>query len=100
MKRVFSSEFKLMVIGLIEEKKKSVSEVSKFFDIDRQVIHLWLKKYREKGEEYFCTENVLGVNEVEFKKLEREKHTLQEDNEILKKALAYFGKTNKKKEKK
>lgn len=95
MSRKFSKEFKLMVISLITEDKKTVSEISKFFDIDRQVIHNWLKRYKELGDDAFG-ESIPAPHETEYKKLLKERNELKEANEILKKVSAYFGKGAKK----
>lgn len=91
MNRKFSNEFKIMVVDLINSGDKTVSEICSFFDIDRQVIHNWLKLYKVKGEDAFNS-SIPAPHETEYKKIQAELKEAQEENEILKKACAYFGK--------
>jgi transposase-like protein len=86
--RYFKPEFKLHCCQLVETDGMKVSEVCKQFDLDRQVLHTWLKLYRELGSEAFSENGMLSKDAV-IRKQEREIRKLQEANEILKKAIAY-----------
>ena len=56
---------------------------------------MWMKRYREHGEKSFVgSGHILPENE-ELVRLRRENRDLREENEILKKAAAYFAKHQK-----
>ena len=86
--RDFKPEMKLHCCKLVENDKLKVSEVCKDFDLDRQTLHRWLGEYRELGESAF-TDKSLVTKAALLKKQEREIARLREENEILKKAIAY-----------
>jgi len=87
--RDFKPEFKRHCCELVENDKKSVTEVCKQFELDRQTLHRWLQEYRELGEDTFADKSLLTKSAI-AKSQEREIKRLREENEILKKAIAYF----------
>jgi len=87
-KRDFKPELKVHCCRLVENDKMKVSEVCKQFDLDRQVLHTWLGRYRELGENGFTDKSFIPRSAL-IKKQEREIERLREENEILKKAIAY-----------
>lgn len=86
--RDFKPELKQYCCRLVENDGLKVSEVCKQYDLDRQTLHRWLGEYRELGENAF-TDKSLITKAALAKKYEREIRRLQEENEILKKAIAY-----------
>jgi len=86
--RNFKPEIKLHCCQLVENDGMKVPEVCRQFDLDRQTLHRWLNEYRELGEGAF-TDKSLVPKDVLVKKQQREIKRLQEENEILKKAIAY-----------
>lgn len=89
--RDFKPEFKQHCCRLVENDKKKVSEVCIEFDLDRQTLHRWLQDYRELGDNAFVDKSLLTKSAIN-KKQEREIKRLKEENEILKKAIAYSAK--------
>jgi len=86
--RDFKPELKLHCCRLVENDGKKVSEVCAEFELDRQTLHRWLGQYRELGANAF-TDKSLVTKAAMIKKQEREIAQLREENEILKKAIAY-----------
>jgi len=86
--RDFKPELKLHCCRLVENDGMKVPEVCKQFDLDRQTLHRWLGEYRELGEGAF-TDKSLITKAALVKKQQREIERLKEENEILKKAIAY-----------
>jgi transposase-like protein len=44
-KRVFSTEFKIKKVREIEQKKTTIAEVSRAYQVRQSAIHLWMNKY-------------------------------------------------------
>lgn len=86
--RDFKPEMKLHCCKLVENDKMKVSEVCQQFDLDRQTVHRWLGEYRELGEGAFSDKSLITKSAL-LKKQQREIERLREENEILKKAIAY-----------
>ena len=86
--RDFKPELKLHCCRLVENDKMKVKEVCGQYDLDRQTLHRWLGQYRELGEGAF-TDKSLVTRASLIKKQQREIERLREENEILKKAIAY-----------
>lgn len=89
--RDFKPEFKTHCCRLVENDGMKVSEVCKEFDLDRQTLHRWLGEYRELGEGAFTDKSLITKSAL-VKKQQREIEKLREENEILKKAIAYCAK--------
>ncbi len=96
MKRIFSGEFKIHVIEMVVLYGKTIREACDIYDLDRQVVHTWIHKYKEYGKQHFLKEHIPVPHEIELRSQQRQIKELEEDKAILKKALAYFGKKDKK----
>jgi len=73
----------------------SVASMSRETGISENTLHVWMKRYRKHKEKSFVgSGNILSENE-ETVRLRRENRDLREENEILKKAAAYFAKHQK-----
>jgi len=94
VRRQFSQKDKLEIIQLVLNDKKSVPEVVKLLDINRQTIHRWLNEYKELGEKAFIDKSIIP-REALIKKQERLLKEKDEEIAFLKKAMAYFAKKRK-----
>ena len=56
------------------------------------IMYGWVKRYRDKSVVPFPGSGRLSPEDERVRKLERENRDLREENEILKKAAAYFAK--------
>lgn len=92
MKRTYSKEFKVKACELVEKDNISVSVVSEKFGISNVMLHRWVSEYREFGEEAFVGKGHQRPGDAELRKLRKENERLKMENEILKKAAAYFAK--------
>ncbi|QDR79532.1 Transposase [Sporomusa termitida] len=95
MVKQFSAEFKLQAVKRVEATGGPVSKVAAELGINENTLHGWLKKYREKPNAPFPGSGKLSPDDERLRKLERENRDLREENEILKKAAAYFAKNQK-----
>ncbi len=92
-KKDYSPEFKQHCCRLVVNDKKEMTEVYKEFGLDRQTLHRWVKIYRELGDNAFVDKSLVTSASL-IKSLERKNRELEEANEILKKAIAYFTQEN------
>ena len=88
----FDPAYKLEVCKTVESGHATVAEMSRETGISENTLYTWMKRYRENRDKPFVgSGRVLPENE-EMVRLRREVKNLREENEILKKAAAYFAK--------
>lgn len=81
-------EFKKMIVNLCEtNKEKTMSEIAREYGITRTCITQWRKKYGT-----ITTSTGIVTNNDEILKLQKKNKELEQEIEILKKAVAIFSK--------
>ena len=88
--RRFSREFKLEAIHLAEESGKSKAQVAREPGIRVNQIGKWRKQLEEQPAGASSGNGCHAERDDELKRLQRELADAREENEILKKAAAYF----------
>lgn len=88
----YTKEFKLSAVYMMLSKTYRPKEVFAMLKVDRQTVYRWVKEFKEKGEKAFEDKSVLPGEEL--RRIQKEKADLEMENEILKKAVAYFAKKN------
>ncbi len=87
----YSKEFKLEAIRLMNETNRPASQIAMELGIRRNQLYKWKEQMAKKGDVPTAKRGrPKKVDESEVSKLKRENKRLREDNEILKKAAAYF----------
>ena len=94
-RRDFSKEFKLSAVYLMKSKKLKQKEIFEILDVDRQTVYRWIQEYDKFGDTAFNDKAVLPASDV--RRIQKENADLVMENEILKKAIAYFANHNTKK---
>jgi len=95
MSKRFDPAYKLQTCQAIESGTATVAEMSRETGISENTLYTWMKRYRENREMPFVgSGHILPENE-EMVRLRREVKNLREENDILKKAAAYFAKNQK-----
>lgn len=95
MKKQYSAEFKIEAVKRIEKTGEHLSKVAKELGVAPTTMNGWIKKYKESPEAPFPGSGHLKPEDERLRKLEKEIRELKEENEILKKAAAYFAKNQK-----
>ena len=89
VRKDYSKEYKLAAVYLMKSGMMRPKEIFELLGgIDRQTVYRWVQEYEREGEGAFNDRAVLPGSEL--KRLQRENAELREENEILKKASAYF----------
>jgi len=91
-RRRYTKEFKVEAVRLALQGDRSQSEVSRELGIPSSCLERWIQKYREDEQGAFPGKGRLQGEAEELRRLERELRHVQEERDILKKALAIFSK--------
>ena len=94
MGKVYDAAYKLEVCRRMAGGE-SVAALSRELGISDNTLYGWQKQYRESGEQSFPGSGHLRPEDAEFRRFQKENRDLREENEILKKAAAYFAKNQK-----
>lgn len=92
MYKKYSKEMKIKASELVVKDGISVKVVAEKFGINQGIVYRWISEYNEYGEEAFIGSGKLRSEDAKIRKLEKELEELRMENEILKKAAAYFAK--------
>lgn len=88
----YDEAYKIEVSKRVVEGGETAAAVSRELGISKHTVYTWVARYKENSERPFVgSGNILPENE-ETVRLRRENKDLREENEILKKAAAYFAK--------
>jgi transposase-like protein len=92
----YSREFKLEAVRLVQAGKKPVTQIARELDVPRQQLYRWVKQAEKRAglppSDVFPGNGNRTAEQAELNRLRRENAQLKEDNEVLKKATAFFAK--------
>lgn len=88
--RKYSKEFKLQAAKLVTEQGYSYEQAAKRLGTTGWSIRNWVQKFRQTGE--LPSKNKTQPKADELRQLRKELARLRMENDILKKAAAYFAK--------
>lgn len=91
-RRTFTKEFKEGAVRLVVEGGRKAAEVARDLGIHENRIYHWKKQMADSGSDAFPGKGNLGKQDEEIRRLKRELEDIQEERDILKKALAIFSK--------
>jgi len=86
--RKYSKEFKLRAARLVVDQGYSYRQASERLGATEGAIRYWVQKYQQSGDLPSPSESQPKIDEV--RQLRKEVSQLRMENEILKKAAAYF----------
>ena len=94
IKRVngFDQEFRETAIKLAVAGNKSIATVARELEMSPKMLYAWVSAWKKKNGDNITTKDK-GSSEDELRKLKKRYRELELENEILKKAAAYFAKT-------
>ena len=92
---MYTNDFKLHVCKAKEQNPtKTYKQIGAEYGINGSTVSDWYRKYRLYGDNAFDPEARRLENEKELLRLMKEVDDLREENEILKKAMAFFAKSD------
>jgi len=86
----YSKEFKLETIELAQTSGKNDSQVERELGLSRGCLYNWRKEVQREGVQAFPGKGRLKADDAYVRGLERELAIVQQERDILKKALAIF----------
>lgn len=89
-RREFDTGFKLEVVRMVKDQGLSVSEVCRSMDLGETVVRRWVKQYQAELNGQPGIGKPLTVEQQRIRQLETENRQLRMDNDLLKKASAFF----------
>jgi transposase len=88
-----SKEFKQEAVRLMESTDRPAAEIAQELGIRRNQLYKWKEQMESKGDKAFSGRGrPKKEDQSEVATLRQENERLREENEILKKAAAYFAK--------
>lgn len=95
MGKVYDQAYKTEICKRVVEAGEIVPAVAREVGISENTIYTWVSRYRENNIKAFVGSGHVKPENEELKRLQKENKELKEENEILKKAAAYFAKNQK-----
>jgi transposase len=88
--RKFDSSFKLEVVKMIKVQGMSVTQVCRDLDLGETAVRRWVQQYEAEQLGETGIGKPLTSEQQRIRELERQIRELKMDNDILKKATAFF----------
>ncbi len=92
MARKYNKEFKVRACELVLKDGVDKKVVAEKLGINVNMLYRWINEYETYGDDAFVGKGYLHKEDAELKKLRKENEQLKMENDILKKAAAYFAK--------
>ena len=89
-RRKFDTRFKLNVVKMIKQQGLSVGQVCRDMKVGETAIRRWLAQYDAEQLGQAGIGKPLTAEQQRIRQLESENRQLQSDNDLLKKASAFF----------
>jgi|SRR4051794_12108235 len=89
-RRNFDTNFKLEVVRMVRDQGLSVSDVCRTMDLGETGVRRWIKQYETELNGQSGIGKPLTAEQQRIRQLESENRQLRMDNDILKKASAFF----------
>jgi len=87
MPKAFPIEFRRDVVAVARKGEAPLSQVARDFGISESCLHRWLKLAEiDDG----VRPGITGGESAELRELKKRNRTLEQENEILRRAAAYF----------
>lgn len=86
--RTFTAEFKREALALAE--RDGFLKTARSLGLEKSMLYRWRSEAQETGHEAFRGRGVMTEEQAEIARLKQQIASLQEDKEILKKALTIF----------
>lgn len=87
----YDETFKKETVKYILENNNPVAQVAQETGVNTNTLYSWIKKYSVQPE--VKAAQTFSTPEAELKDLQKQLRDLEEENEILKKAMHYFAKS-------
>jgi transposase len=94
-RRKYDREFKVEAVKLVTERGTPIAEAARNLGIHENLLRTWKKKYEEDTADSFPGKGHLKPQDEQLRRLRKKLADVEEERDILKKALAIFSKAPK-----
>jgi transposase len=91
----YSKEMKEQVVLRILKEESTITGMSEELGVHYTTVRDWVRQYRKKKDESFPGSGNRSATDAEMLRILKENADLKEENEFLKKAAAFFAKSQK-----
>jgi transposase len=91
----YGKEVKEQAVLRILNDTATIKETAEELDVHYTTVRDWVRQYRKKKDEAFPGSGKRSASDADLMKLLKENADLKEENEFLKKAAAFFAKSQK-----
>jgi transposase len=95
VQKSYTSEFKEEAVRLAQTSGKPIAQIARELGISDASIHQWRKELTERGKEAFPGSGHQTALEEENRRLKRDLERVQQERDILKKAVSIFSRESK-----
>jgi transposase len=88
---MYTKEFKMELVKKAPQYRTYL-ELAKEYGIESHTLRKWCEQYRRYGEHAFDKDGPIMAELEDLKRLQKKIEDLEEENAILKKAMAFFAK--------
>lgn len=89
-RRSFDASFKLQIVRMINDQGLTVLQICQDMNLVESAVRRWLKQYEAEQQGGSGIGKPLTAEQQRIRQLEAELRQLKQDNDILKKASAFF----------
>jgi len=91
----YGKEIKEQAVLRILNEQSTIKQTAEQLDVHYTTVRDWVRQYRKKKDESFPGSGNRSASDAELMRLMKENADLKEENEFLKKAAAFFAKSQK-----
>jgi transposase len=91
----YGKELKEQYVLRILNKESTIKKSAEELEVHYTTVRDWVRQYRKKKEESFPGSGHQSASDAEMRRILKENADLKEENEFLKKAAAFFAKSQK-----
>lgn len=89
-RRKFDAQFKQDALRLIQESKRSISDIARELSVRPELLYRWKSEFATDPENAFPGKGHSKPEQDQVRQLEQELARVRQERDILKKALAFF----------
>lgn len=89
-RRAFDAAFKLQVVRMIRDQGLSVGQACREMSLAESAVRRWVEQFDEETAGRFGVGKPLTAEQRRIRQLEAENRQLKSDNDLLRKASAFF----------
>lgn len=89
-RRVFTTEFRQECVDLVVNQGYGVPQAAKAMQVGLSSMQRWVRQYRQEMMGITPKSSAISPEQIRIQQLEAENRKLKRDNELLKKASAFF----------